>query len=63
MTGKYPVRSVAIRFLGYMILVKTWPECVFKVYIGSSYVGVVSGILVELMFFRNCFMFLFDVSM
>ena len=37
-------------------MVKTWLEHVSNVSIGSSYIGVVSEVLVDLMFFRIFFM-------
>ena len=46
-----------------MILVKTWLECVSKVSIGYSSIGVVSGVLVELMLLSICVMCPFNVAM
>ena len=46
-----------------MVLEKTWLERVSKISIGYSYVGVVSVVLVDLMFLRIFFMFPFAVAM
>ena len=46
-----------------MILVKTWLERVSNVSIGSPSVGVVSVVLLDLVFFRICFMCHFSVAM
>ena len=63
MNGNWPVRSVYIRCWVSMILVKTWLESVTNVYISSSSVGGVSGVLVDLMFLLICFMCNFAVAM
>ena len=55
------MRLVAIFCWGLMISVKTWLECVSKVSIGYSSVGVVSGVLVDLMFLSICVMCPFPV--
>ena len=54
---------VAIHSWRLMILVKTWLECVSKVSIGYSSIGVVSGVLVELMLLSICVMCPFNVAM
>ena len=46
-----------------MISVKTWLERFSKVSFVSSSVGVVSGVLVDLMFFWVCFMCPFVVAL
>ena len=50
-TGDRPVRSIAICCWGSIISVKTWLKHLSNVSIGLSYVGGVSRILVDLMFF------------
>ena len=55
------MRLVAIICWGSMILVKTWLERVSKVSIGYSSIGVVSGVLVDLMFLSICVMCPFPV--
>ena len=62
-TGNLLVRSVAIRYWGSMILVKTWLEHVSNVSIGLSLFGGFPWFLVELMFFLICFMWPFSVAM
>ena len=57
------MRSVAILCWGFMIFVKNWLERVSKFSIGSSSVGVVSGILADLMFLLICFMSTFYGAM
>ena len=62
-TGNLPVISVAIQCWVSIILVKTWSEHVSNVSIGSSSFGGISRVLVDLMFFRICFMCPFFVAM
>ena len=62
-TGNLPVMSFAIRCWVSMILVKTWLECVPNVSIGSYSFGVISRVLVDLIFFRICFVCPFFVVM
>ena len=57
------MRSVVIHCLGSMILAKTWLDHVSNILIGSSSVGGVSGVLVDLMFLLICFMCNFAVAM
>ena len=49
------MRLIAIRFGVSMILVKMWMEHFSNVFVGSSSVGGLSGVLVDLIFFRICF--------
>ena len=62
-TGNLPVRSVAIRSWGLMILVKTWLEHVSNIYIGYTVFGGMLSVLVKFMFSLICFMCNFDVAM
>ena len=62
-TWNWPVRLIAIYCWGSMISVKMWLERVSNVYIGSSSIWGVPGVLVNLMFFRICFMCPFAADM
>ena len=57
------MRSVAIRYWGPMILVKTWLERVSNISIGSSVFGGVLWVLVDLILLLICFMWPFVVAM
>ena len=57
------MRLVAIRCWGSMISLKTWLERVSNFFIGYSSVGGVSGVLVDFMLFRICFVCPFDMAM
>ena len=57
------MRSVAIHCWEFLVLAKTWLECVSNVSIDLSSVGGVSGVLVDLVFFPICFVCTFAVSM